>query len=54
MGDEKGIVIGVIGEKSENLFYLIFSADNSGVLIISVQLKGENYSEWVTEMMNVF
>uniref|UniRef100_M4EME5 Retrotransposon Copia-like N-terminal domain-containing protein n=1 Tax=Brassica campestris TaxID=3711 RepID=M4EME5_BRACM len=52
MGDEKGIVTGVTGEKSENSPYLIFSADNPGALITSVQLKGENYSEWATEMMN--
>ena len=32
--------------------YTLFSSDNPGALITSVQLKGDNYNEWAMEMMN--
>lgn len=32
--------------------YSLFSSDNPGALITSVQLKGDNYNEWAMEMMN--
>ncbi|XP_019090632.1 PREDICTED: uncharacterized protein LOC104737602 isoform X1 [Camelina sativa] len=32
--------------------YFVFASDNSGALITSVQLKGDNYNEWATEMLN--
>lgn len=32
--------------------YSLFSSDNPGALITSVQLKGDNYNEWALEMMN--
>lgn len=52
MGDGKAIVAGVTGEKGATSPYSIFASDNPGVLITSVQLKGENYNEWATEMFN--
>ena len=52
MGDEKGIAPGVSGDKSGISPYSIFSSDNSGALITSVQLKVENNNEWTMEMMN--
>ena len=32
--------------------YALFSSDNPGALITSVQLKGDNYNEWAMEMGN--
>lgn len=32
--------------------YAMFSSDNPGALITSVQLKGDNYNEWAMEMGN--
>ncbi|CAL9235088.1 unnamed protein product, partial [Arabidopsis halleri] len=32
--------------------YALFASDNPGALISSVQLNGENYNEWATEMRN--
>lgn len=32
--------------------YSIFASDNPGALITAVLLKGDNYNEWATEMMN--
>lgn len=32
--------------------YSMFSGDNPGYMISSVQLTGENYAEWATEMLN--
>lgn len=54
MGDDKSksIVAGVSGENGGNSPYSLFSSDNPGALITSVQLKGENYNKWATEMMN--
>lgn len=52
MGDDKVVIAGVTGEKGASSPYSLFSSDNPGALITSVQLKGENYNEWATEMMN--
>lgn len=52
MSDDKTIVTGVSGDKRLSSPYSIFSSDNPGALITSVQLKGENYNEWATEMIN--
>ena len=52
MGDDKVVVAGVTGEKGASSPYSIFASDNPGALITSVQLKGENYNEWATEMLN--
>lgn len=32
--------------------YSLFFGDNPGSMISSVQLTGENYAEWTTEMLN--
>ena len=40
------------GEKMEASPYSLFSSDNPGALITSVQLKGDNYNEWAMEMAN--
>lgn len=32
--------------------YYLHPSDNPGVLITSVLLKGDNYSEWATELSN--
>ncbi|XP_013601479.1 PREDICTED: uncharacterized protein LOC106308924 [Brassica oleracea var. oleracea] len=32
--------------------YSLFSSDNLGVIITSVQLKGDNYNKWAMEMVN--
>lgn len=32
--------------------YSLFSSDNPGAMITSVQLKGDNYNEWATEVVN--
>lgn len=59
MGDgEESIVIksgtmdsrGVVSATS----YFLYIFDNSGVMITSVTLTGENYGEWFSEMINVF
>ncbi|XP_009110495.1 uncharacterized protein LOC103836034 [Brassica rapa] len=52
MEDEKVIVTCVSGDKGVSSPYSIFSSDNHGALITSVQLKSDNYNEWATEMMN--
>lgn len=51
MGDDKSLTTGV-SEKGARSPYSLFSSDNPGALITSIQLKGENYNEWSTEMMN--
>lgn len=52
MGDDKTVVAGVSGVKGASSPYSILASDNPRVLITSVQLKGENYNEWATEMLN--
>lgn len=32
--------------------YSLFSSDNPGAMITSVQLKGDNYNEWAMEVVN--
>ncbi|KAL0650121.1 hypothetical protein Bca4012_092812 [Brassica carinata] len=32
--------------------YSLFASDNSGAMITSVTLMGENYNEWSSEMVN--
>ena len=49
--DEKAIVTKV-HDSSENTPYGLSSSDNPGSMISSVQLTGENYGEWATEMLN--
>lgn len=55
MGDDDK-QIGQIVTKSGEIVpvspYSLFSSDNPGALITSVQLKGDNYNEWTMEMMN--
>lgn len=45
----------LVTKASDNMVvspYSLFSSDNPGAMITSVQLKGENYNEWSLEMMN--
>lgn len=39
MGDDKGIVASMSGEKGASSPYSIFSSDNTGALITSVHIK---------------
>lgn len=54
-GDDSKQVV-TSGSKSEGMTvvspYSLFSSDNPGALITSVQLKGDNYNEWAMEMLN--
>lgn len=52
MGYDKLLTTGMSGEKGESSPYSIFSSDNPGAFITSIQLKGKNYNEWATEIMN--
>ena len=51
-GDESKQLIVKQGEVMKVSPYSLFSSDNPGALITSVQLKGDNYNEWAMEMMN--
>ena len=50
--DESKQIVAAQGEKMVTSPYKLFSSDNPGALITSVQLKGDNYNEWAMEMMN--
>lgn len=52
MGED--VKAGVSDEKATAAVspYSIYSSDNLGAMITSVQLKGDNYNEWATEMLN--
>lgn len=49
--DQKAIVTKPT-DSIEITAYSLFSGDNPGSMISSVQLTGENYAEWATEMLN--
>ncbi|KAL1196035.1 hypothetical protein V5N11_030099 [Cardamine amara subsp. amara] len=51
MTEEKQTVIR-INEATTMTPYSLYSSDNPGAMISAVQLTGENYAEWATEMMN--
>lgn len=55
MGDDSSSAkSGAMVEKGDSVVspYPLFSSDNSGATIISVQLTSENYNELDTEMLN--
>ena len=50
--DETKQVVAKQSDSMKTSPYSLFSSDNPGTLITSVQLKGDNYNEWAIEMMN--
>ena len=40
-------------EIMSNSPYLRYASDNPRAIVSSVQLNGENYNEWLSEMLNV-
>lgn len=51
-GDESKQVVKIQSDALKTSPYSLFSSDNPGALITSVQLKGDNYNEWAMEMVN--
>lgn len=52
MGDESKQLAMKQGEAMGSSPYAMFSSDNPGVMITSVQLKGNNYNKRAMEMVN--
>lgn len=55
MGDDGDASKAVVGKQVDTMAlspYTLFSSDNPGAMITSVQLKGDNYNEWSLEMLN--
>ena len=50
--DDKQVTMAKPGEALVVSPYSLFSSDNPGALITSVQLTGDNYNEWAMEMGN--
>ncbi|KAG7551787.1 Reverse transcriptase RNA-dependent DNA polymerase [Arabidopsis thaliana x Arabidopsis arenosa] len=50
--DEDRTVVAKVVDSTTITPYSLFSGDNPGSMISSVQLTGENYAEWATEMLN--
>ncbi|XP_019101779.1 PREDICTED: uncharacterized protein LOC109133252 [Camelina sativa] len=52
--EDKKAIIAKGSDSTEVSPYTLTSGDNPGSMISSVQLTGENYAEWATEMLNAF
>jgi len=52
MADEDQAMVPKVVDATKVTPYSLFSGDNPGSMISSVQLTGENYAEWATEMLN--
>lgn len=50
--DNIGVVFSPIGEAHSILPYTLAASYNLGALITSVILNGENYNEWMSELLN--